>query len=179
MHQCQQLCRLGACSMHQCQQHRSAVRLDTIERQLERAASGLHHPAEVAWIVRYWYDAGWAPSDPQQWLATTQFTQPFTSLRSLQIQAGSGSPRKDRCLVNVLRFTPTDVRDLCHTRAHLGLPHTGIVLHEYASIWHGTPHKCLNVVMTGLNYGTRSFVYITLQSYHDGFQSIACTGCSA
>ncbi|KAL3162097.1 hypothetical protein ABBQ38_009163 [Trebouxia sp. C0009 RCD-2024] len=68
--------------------------------------------------------AGWAPGESQQWLATTHQTQPFTSLRSLQIQAGTGRPHKDRCLVNVLRFLPADVQDLCHTRAQLGLPHT-------------------------------------------------------
>lgn len=68
---------------------------------------------------------GWAPRESQQWLATTYQTQPFTSLRSLQIQAGTGKPRKDRCLVNVLRFLPAEVQDLCHTRAQLGLPYTG------------------------------------------------------
>lgn len=71
---------------------------------------------------------GWAPGESQQWLATTHQTQPFTSLRSLQIQAGTGRPHKDRCLVNVLRFLPADVQDLCHTRAQLGLPHTGAAL---------------------------------------------------
>lgn len=69
--------------------------------------------------------AGWAPSDPQHWLATSQQSQPFTSLRTLQIQAGDGIPRKDRCLVNVLRYMPTSVADFCHPRAQLGLPRTG------------------------------------------------------
>ena len=68
---------------------------------------------------------GWAPGEPQQWLATTHQVQSFTSLRTLQIHAGTGMPRKDRCLVNVLRFLPTDVQELCHTRAQLGLPYTG------------------------------------------------------
>lgn len=70
--------------------------------------------------------AGWAPSNPDQWLASTQQVQPFTSLRTLQIQAGDGVPRKDRCLVNVVRYMPGDVTDFCHTRSHLGLPHTDV-----------------------------------------------------
>lgn len=72
--------------------------------------------------------AGWAPGEPQQWLATTHQSQPFTSLRTLQLHASTGVPRKDRCLVNVLRFLPSEVQDLCHTRAELGLPHTGAAL---------------------------------------------------
>ncbi|DBA76874.1 TPA: hypothetical protein ACH3X1_009477 [Trebouxia sp. C0004] len=68
--------------------------------------------------------AGWAASNPDQWLASTQQVQPFTSLRTLQIQAGDGVPRKDRCLVNMVRYMPPHVADFCHTRSQLGLPHT-------------------------------------------------------
>lgn len=38
--------------------------------------------------------------------------------------AGQGIPRKDRCLVNVLRYMPAEIAEFCHPRAQLGLPCT-------------------------------------------------------
>ena len=110
---------------------------------------------------------GWAPGEPQQWLATAHQLQPFTSLRTLQIHASTGIPRKDRCLVNVLRFLPMDVQGLCHTRAQLGLPHTGAAA---PLLFCASACKLLQPF----------YVVQRFQSSHDtlvGNQTCACTTC--
>ena len=50
---------------------------------------------------------------------------PHTHAHAEHLHAGDGVPRKDRCLVNVVRYMPADVADFCHTRSQLGLPHAG------------------------------------------------------
>ena len=48
------------------------------------------------------------------------------SLDRVTDRAGQGIPRKDRCLVNVLRYMPAEIAEFCHPRAQLGLPCTGL-----------------------------------------------------
>jgi len=53
------------------------------------------------------------------------FARTHTHAHAEHLHAGDGVPRKDRCLVNVVRYMPADVADFCHTRSQLGLPHAG------------------------------------------------------
>ena len=52
-------------------------------------------------------------------------THTHTRMQAEHLRTGDGVPRKDRCLVNVVRYMPADVAEFCHTRSQLGLPHTG------------------------------------------------------